>query len=142
MDLVGESACDDAQMGLFCPEIGYDVVLKEWDCLLLVMEESGFDDALRIEGEVALWACDANVGLTADAGRRLDGGELFNISIRVGREAGGEDGEGAAWKSAKSSSIEVSACQANESKQKSNHQIQSRKAMLCWSWWCWWRSEN
>lgn len=103
MGLVGASGCDDAQRVLFWAGVEYVV-----DCLLLVMEKSGCGDALRIDVEVVLWACDANVGLTADAGRGLDEGELFSISIRVGREVGGEAGEdeeGAAWKSAKSPSV-------------------------------------
>lgn len=73
---------------MFCAGVGE----KVWDCRLLVMEESGLIGAVKASGEVALWACDANVGLTIDADERA-GGELFNISIRVGRVAGGEDGE-------------------------------------------------
>jgi len=98
VDGVGESGCDDAQRA-FCADVGDIVAAKDWDCLLLVAEESRFSGALKAGGEVALWAGDPNVELTPDAEGRDVGGELFNISISVGRAAGGEageDGEGAA----------------------------------------------
>lgn len=122
-DMVGESGCDDDQR-VFWAGVGDIVAANDWDCLLLlVTEESGFSaGALKTGGEVVLfWACDANVVLMVEAGGRFVGGEEFSISIRVGRVAGGEageDGEGAAWKSAKSSSIEMSACSASDSQGK------------------------
>lgn len=130
--VVGESGCDDVQRA-FCAGVGDIVAAKDWDCLLFVTEESGFSGELKTGGEVVLWACDDNVGLTADAGRRFVGGGLFSISIRVGPVADGEadeEGEGAAWKSAKSSSVEMSACRKSGSKGKTRT-VKSSQGRQC-----------
>lgn len=98
VDGVGESGCDDVQRA-FCAGVGDIVVVKDWDCLLLATEVNGFSGALKTGGEAAFRAGDANVEVTLDARGRDVGGELFNISISVGRAVGGEageDGEGAA----------------------------------------------
>ena len=100
-------------------------------------EKSGFG-GLKTGGDVVLCVCDANVGLTVDAEGRFVGGEVFSISIRfrVRRSAGGEagdEGEGAAWKSAKSSSI--SRCQhvgraAAKTRTEPSNPVKEGKALL------------
>jgi hypothetical protein len=134
VDVVGESGCDDVQR-VFCTGVGDIVAAKDWGCLLFVAEESGFSGELKTGGEVVLWACDDNVGLTADvdAGRRFVAGGLFSISIRVGPvadEVAEEEGEGAAWKSAKSSSVEMSARRQSGS-QDENRTVKSSQVRQC-----------
>jgi len=91
VDVAGDSGCDDVQ-SVFCAGIGDIVAAKDWDGLWLATAASGFNGVLKLGGEVDLWACDPSVGLTVYAGGRA---ELFSISIRVGRVAGGEAGDGA-----------------------------------------------
>lgn len=128
--VVGESGCDDVQRDcvLFCAGVGDIVAEEDWDCLLLVMDESGFSGVLNIGEEVVVGACNANAELAADTGRRFAGGDVLSISISVGRDDGGEDGEGAAWKSANSSSSQISA--TNDDREK-GLTIESRQGRQC-----------
>lgn len=134
--VLGESGCDDDQ-SVFCAGVGDIEAAKVCDGvygLLLPAAESGLSGALKTGGEVDRWA---GLKAPAPAPPRFDGGEVLSISIRVtGRAEGGEagvDGEGAAWKSAKSSSVATSACETRNSKG-SDRRMQSRKGVPCWSW--------
>lgn len=55
VDVVGESGCDDVRT-VFCAGVGDIAAAKDWGCLLLVAEKSGFSaGALNsCEEEVAL----------------------------------------------------------------------------------------